>query len=751
MLALPLYIILIVFGFSAAFIIGYVYRYQLKFSEKKPIKTRRGGTLKAMLARIDSDDEKTAFIEKQQKTMEIIAETKKKISDKVPEQVSGEMTKKYLAMDSTQEKKVMKDAEKYLKIYASAEPVTEEQRQQDLQDLLKAAETLEKMESETPVVDVEERFSNVGYGLWMDTVSQGIRKIIKDTNIRKHGILQVEKLMSFLPRRRFDVKDIRNALQLLKKAKEIVDIIELSSNILVIAFTQEAVNLTISEKVLLAAIADEFEVTRQKIKNIFNWEDDFLNATIAKLQALNIINVKGDKLSADGLFTPKDKADLEQKKSVQQPKSPPVVQIPTGTSEMPKEPQKPAAAPSTSPSGQARAPSVPPAPKVPPIPAKSTSGTLAPSPMPIPAVKAPPAAPVPKPVALPPKPAGSPQLKPASPAPSPPSAPVLPGKGVPAMKTIPAIPAKQPTSSPAVDAPKSATGSPVAPTTPAPKSVPLQTPSIPSKPSLPKVSAIPSKPGAAKLTPVSLPKVGVPLKVSKQPAPDLPPQDTHLEGHSPPMKGLVQVGHATPINETQRRLDIDDLMNAMAELEEESTFSSGKDNLDIFNKEGTKVNSEELISSTKVTTSASPGDVPSPEVALLAEKILAVYEKQEILNGGLMQFAKLKKLLREETGGDFQETKFMATLEVVKSMGMISRILDVPGSEEKIVLFKDITLDPDEMKVTQYAMGKPVNQLTKSSIATVLGLDEAGVLSVLKKMQDKGILRFTGKDAIQIP
>ncbi len=468
---LPIYLVLIIFGFAASFILIYVYRYQSQFSEKKPMRSRRGGTLKAILETV-SDDQKTAFIEKQQKTMEIIAETKKKISDRVSEQgtsIPEEMTKKYLAMDSAQEKAVLKDAEKFLKIYASAEPVTEEQRKQDMEELLKAAETLEKMESETQLVDVEERFSNVGYGLWMDTVSQAIRKIIKDTNIRKHGILQVEKLMSFLPRK-FDVKDIRNALQLLKKAKEIVDIVELSSNVLAIAFTSEAAQLTISEKVLLATLSDEFEVTKQKIKNIFNWDDAFLNQAVVKLQALNILTMKGDKLSAEGLFTPKDKAELEQKKAVQQPKSPPAIVVPSAGSQ-----GEPPVATRT-PVDMAKIPSIPAVPKVPPVPARQPAdGTPAPATAtaPAPPVKAPPAVPVPKPVALPPKPAETPQVK------AVPSVPLPPIKGLPAVKSPVSAPAKPPVTppvagKPAVLPPKAPTQQPAV----LPPKAPTQQPAV---------------------------------------------------------------------------------------------------------------------------------------------------------------------------------------------------------------------------------------------------------------------------------
>ncbi|MEX2757703.1 MAG: hypothetical protein Q6365_020180, partial [Candidatus Sigynarchaeota archaeon] len=313
MLTLPLLLLVVIFGYSAGIIIGYVYYYQ-KTHASKP--RARKVTIKALLDNV-ADEDKTQFISKQQQTMKIITETKKKISDQTATTTSipDQMTKKLLAMDSAQEAELIKEGAKLLKqMGSSAEPVSEEQRKSDMEELLKVANKLKEMETETPIQDVEEFYGNVGYGLWMDTISQSLRKITTDPNIRKHGVLQIEKLMSFLPRA-FDPKDIRNALQLMKKSKEIVDLVELNPKTVVIAFTPESTELKTAEKVLLAAIASEDEMTKQKVKMLFNWEEDFLNEVCAHLTALNILQIKGDKLIAEGLMTAKDREQIKQKEA----------------------------------------------------------------------------------------------------------------------------------------------------------------------------------------------------------------------------------------------------------------------------------------------------------------------------------------------------------------------------------------------------------------------------------------------------
>nr|MDO8114790.1 hypothetical protein [Candidatus Sigynarchaeota archaeon] len=751
MLSIPFFLTMIIFGYSAAFIIGYVYYYQKKYGQKQH---SRRVTIKELLENV-SDDKKSQFIEKQQKTMALITETKKKISEQAPAAIPEAVAKKFLDMGKTQEMELIKEGAKLLKQYGSAEPVSEAQRKSDMEELLKAATKLEELEKETPIEDVDERFSNVGYGLWMDTITQGIRKITSDTNIRKYGLLQIEKLMSFLPRA-FDPKDIRNALQLMKKSKEVIDLFELNPKTIAVAFTAECRELKIAEKVLLAAIASEDEMTRQKAKMLFGWEDDFLNEIIGHLQALNILQIKGDKLVAEGLITAKDRENIKQKQearkaaaaAAQQPTNlvepkasmpvakptgqvkgaPPVPAIPAAKTPtvppmpgvpkvppVPGLPSKPPAATAPKVPATPSTPSIPKTPAVPPTQEKRVSP-------PIPAVPA-----VPKVAPLPPKPKEAPAAE--TPAKPLPSLKPLPVKGLPAVKEIPKT-------------------APSKPSAPAP-SVPA-TPVAPQVPKLPAVSTLPpvAKPVIPVAKPVALTK---PTPIAKPKLPISPPVEKGegAEVEDQASEKYVQIGNVTPINETQRQLDIDDLMGAVAELEKQSSFSSGKEksNMRIFDKEGKPVDQMELLATETVGKAGAPAT--SNDVEMLAEKILSVYEKQEIVNGGVMQLKKLKLLLDQEVGSPVNDAKFASTLEVVKSMGMISNIIDMAG-DDKLVLFKDIQLAPDELGIIQLALGTPLKEFTKDNIVSLLNAQEEMVLAALKKLQDKGILRFSGK-TILIP
>lgn len=765
MLTLPLLLTIIIFGYAVAFIIGYVYYYQKKYGQKPRQKSHV--TIKELLENV-SDENKSQFIEKQQKTMEIITETKRKISEQAQATVPEEMAKKYLAIDKTQETQLIREGAKLLKHYGPAEPISEEQRKTDMDELLKAASQLDAMENETPIENVEEHFSNVGYGLWMDTIAQGIRKITSDATIRKNGILQVEKLMSFLPRA-FDPKEIRNALQLMKKSKEIIDLVELNPKTIVVAFTAESADLKMAEKVLLAATANEEEMSKQKVKMLFGWEDDFLNETIAHLQALNILQIKGDKLVAEGLLSAKDRENIKQKQearktamanpapqavsseqasamglfkaeseSSEETPTPPVMKVPA----VPQIPKMPATLPK---SKQGKSGEIPLPPTKPSIPGMPEAPTI-PAMKPLKSIPKPPAGKfVPKVPAVPamPKVAKLPPVPKVAPLPvktKTPSTKLPSFKGLPAIKPLPPKVTNQDKQSPKpakTREPKVPFKKPIKPTAPG---IPMK-PVVPQVPKLPvaKKASLPAKKAIKSVAKTVTKKKPVVAAKSDETAPE----------------HYVQIGNVTPINETQRQLDIEDIMSAVAELEKEGSFSSGKEkaNMRIYNKEGKPVDQEELIKENQVEEGTGEGesieaDDGPANAELVAEKILAVYEKQEIVNGGVMQLKKLKRLLSEE-GADLDEHKLASTLEVVKTMGMISNIIQMAG-DDQLILFKDMELGPDELGIIQLALGTRADEFTKDNIVQLLNVPEELVLDALKKLQDKSIIRFSG-DAIEIP
>ncbi|MBN2149945.1 MAG: hypothetical protein JW839_00735, partial [Candidatus Lokiarchaeota archaeon] len=272
-----------------------------------------------------------------------------------------------------------------------------------------------------------------------------------------------------------------------------------------------------------------------------------------------------------------------------------------------------------------------------------------------------------------------------------------------------------------------------------------------------KVPVAPAPPPAKPTPPVASTKVPAvaPLPARAKPVQALPKptpmqaEDGEAAGASPPAK-YVQIGDITPVNEEQRLADMDDIMNAVMTLEKEASFSSGKEkpNLKVYDKEGRPVDTDGLLGKDKATAPAPP-EAAGAGAEALVEKILAVYEKQEIVNGGVMQLAKLKALLDEEAGYLVDGAAFASTIDLVQSMGMIFKVMDIPGGE-KLVLFKEIELATDEIRIIHLALSAPIAEFTKDNLVKRLGAPEEKVLGTLKKLQEKGIIRFAG-NSIEIP
>ncbi|MHA1715216.1 MAG: hypothetical protein ACTSXP_06205, partial [Promethearchaeota archaeon] len=668
---------------------------------------------------------------KQQRTQELIAETKKRISESLSS-VPKQFTQRYLAMDKGHEQELIKEGAKLLQMYGSAEPVSEEQRQKDMADLLSAVAEFDRMEKETPVEDIDQRFRDIGYGLWIDTITREIRKIINDTNIKKYGILQIEKLISFLPRQ-FDLKDIRNALELLKNTKEVLDIIELNPKISVIAFRNEILKLTVAEKTLLSLIASEYKTSKKKIKDIFGWDDEFLSQNLAHLQSLNIIQVRGNEITAEGLMQVKDRERMKIQDHISkqgreiitpskrvrtqaQGKSIPArmkTAIPsTISASIPQSLSQTSVNIKKAPAKFKALPQVPPLlkQKSQVTPMRDDKTSLKSSIKPGVTRSLPKIRQIPQPIIKEKLSVSRPPSVPSIP-------PVSPVKGrssAPPAHRVPSVPPVSPVK-----------GRSLAP--PAPRF-----PSVPPVSSVKGRSSVPSAPRVPSVSP-------------KPPSSGLKPS---LDKQSARKTSKFQL-NAMPVTEEQLHSDIEDLLGAISTLEAEAAYSQSKDDLRIYDWHGEKVNAEKLISKTKIED--DKGIIQqSKSIQKLSEKIFAIYEKHEIVNGGVMQLKKLEQLLIKEGLKSINKEDLKKTIDLLKSMGMISRVLEFPNGE-KVLLFKDIPLSDKEIEILGKVLETPKQLFVKTKLATILNMTEEEILDLLKNLQEKGIIRYHGDSVIEVP
>jgi hypothetical protein len=134
---------------------------------------------------------------------------------------------------------------------------------------------------------------------------------------------------------------------------------------------------------------------------------------------------------------------------------------------------------------------------------------------------------------------------------------------------------------------------------------------------------------------------------------------------------------------------------------------------------------------------------------LIPEKILNYHEKYSLMNGGLVQFNKLKEFVEQELKefvDELPEDLFKQIINQLKELQMIQNI--VKTAEFEFLLFNDIKLNFLHRRFLSHAIDKP--PLVKDDFMTALNWDEEKVLKTMKELQELGILRIEN-EKILIP
>lgn len=125
---------------------------------------------------------------------------------------------------------------------------------------------------------------------------------------------------------------------------------------------------------------------------------------------------------------------------------------------------------------------------------------------------------------------------------------------------------------------------------------------------------------------------------------------------------------------------------------------------------------------------------------LIPEKILNFHEKFSLINGGFVQYQKIKDYVQQELKrfGDVPEDLIKAMLSQLKELQMIQNSFNFGAYE--FYLFNDIKLNFMHRRFITLAVGK--KPLKKEDFMEGLRWDEEKVLKTMKELQELGILRI---------
>ncbi|MFX1276614.1 MAG: hypothetical protein ACFFAT_16435, partial [Promethearchaeota archaeon] len=126
---------------------------------------------------------------------------------------------------------------------------------------------------------------------------------------------------------------------------------------------------------------------------------------------------------------------------------------------------------------------------------------------------------------------------------------------------------------------------------------------------------------------------------------------------------------------------------------------------------------------------------------LIPEKILNYHEKYSLMNGGLVQYDKLKEYVSQELSDvtdEFPEELFKQIINQLKELQMIQNIIKT--AEYEFLLFNDIKLNFLHRRFLTHAIDKV--PLQKEDFMKGLNWDEEKVLKTMKELQEMGIMRI---------
>ncbi|MHA1522092.1 MAG: hypothetical protein ACTSRK_18095, partial [Promethearchaeota archaeon] len=192
-----------------------------------------------------------------------------------------------------------------------AKPRTISEQQEDMQNLMNTIESLESLDLSHYQPD-EEKTVDMGTGMFYDSISQKLSKIIKKHDFKTLPFLQAEKLevYAFQSVKNITHKDFFETLKIMKEIYTIKEIVPINEMCTLLNFHKTPIYLDLSEKVVLFFMANIFPATISKLMDFTQWKPNYLNQVLEKLQDKEYITRTDDLVTANGLNTAEEYEEL---------------------------------------------------------------------------------------------------------------------------------------------------------------------------------------------------------------------------------------------------------------------------------------------------------------------------------------------------------------------------------------------------------------------------------------------------------
>ncbi|MCF2140211.1 MAG: hypothetical protein K9W44_09185 [Candidatus Lokiarchaeota archaeon] len=192
-----------------------------------------------------------------------------------------------------------------------ATPRTSSEQQIDLQNLMRTIESLESLDLSHYHPD-ENKKIDMGVGMFYDSVSQKLQKIIKNHEFKKLPFIQAEKLESYALQtiKNLSHENFRETLKIMKEVEIIKEIVLINEMTTLLNFSKTPIDLSVPEKVVFFYMANNFPTTFEKLLKFTQWKSNYLNEIIDGLIKKNYIYQNDGVIVAPGLISKEEFQEL---------------------------------------------------------------------------------------------------------------------------------------------------------------------------------------------------------------------------------------------------------------------------------------------------------------------------------------------------------------------------------------------------------------------------------------------------------
>lgn len=236
------------------------------------------------------DEEKQDAMEKYKEISKIVEETEIEIEKSIQEKT--ELVKSQFK--KAERELIMKGNQQYTTFSSrlrSAIPETEEERKQDMEDLEGAISILESLDE--AAVKAAKKKIDVGLGMFYDKMSRRFKKIIAEKNLDKFNFIPVPRLKyhAFQEIKNIKNEDFLPILNIMIETNLLKDIVEINPALHIILFTEKDFELTKTEKVVLTFAYEEEKLTRRKLIELTEWNNEYADKILEGLTEKGIVDI----------------------------------------------------------------------------------------------------------------------------------------------------------------------------------------------------------------------------------------------------------------------------------------------------------------------------------------------------------------------------------------------------------------------------------------------------------------------------